>query len=145
MYLYLGHTLRALFFVTLGCVNFISMVCLSTGQQWHTHNRFMALFLGPPGWAGARRNLLLDFMVQGKINRGRHTDHPAGCHSVRTNQWPTSIIPPCITSKNLIIYYSINNPFDGTLSRTSWLSQYQKKIRSLPIVVGIIHCYGCPM
>jgi len=21
--------------------------------------------------------------VQGKINRGRHTDHPAGCHSIR--------------------------------------------------------------
>jgi len=25
-----------------------------------------------------------DFMVQGKINRGRHTDHPAKCHSIRT-------------------------------------------------------------
>jgi len=41
------------------------------------HNRFMALFLGPPGWASTRRELL-DFMVQGKINRGRHTDHPPG-------------------------------------------------------------------
>jgi len=51
----------------------------------HHHNCFMALFLGPPGWAGARRELL-DFMVQGKINRGRHTDHPAGRHSIRTNQ-----------------------------------------------------------
>jgi len=29
---------------------------------------------------------LLDFMVQGKINRGRHTDHPAGRHSIWTNQ-----------------------------------------------------------
>ena len=28
----------------------------------------------------------LDFMVQGKINRGRHTDHPAGRHSISTNQ-----------------------------------------------------------
>ena len=37
------------------------------------HNRFMALSPGPLGWAGARRELL-DFMVQGKINRGRHTD-----------------------------------------------------------------------
>ena len=44
-------------------------------------------FSGPPRWAGARRELL-DFMVQGKINRGRHTDHPAGRHSVRTNQYP---------------------------------------------------------
>jgi len=25
-------------------------------------------------------------MVQGKINRGRHTDYPAGRHSSRTNQ-----------------------------------------------------------
>jgi len=43
----------------------------------HHHNCFMALFLGPPWWTGARRELL-DFMVQGNIYRGRHTDHPAG-------------------------------------------------------------------
>jgi len=49
------------------------------------HSRFTALFPGPPGWAGAKRELL-DFMVQGKINRGRHTDHLAGRHSIRTNQ-----------------------------------------------------------
>ena len=53
-------------------------------------NRFTALFPGPPGWDGARRELL-DFMVQGKINRGRHIDHPAGRHSIRTNQCP---LPP---------------------------------------------------
>jgi len=47
----------------------------------------MALFLGPPEWASARIELL-DFMVQGKTNRGRHTDHPAGRHSIRTNQCP---------------------------------------------------------
>jgi len=27
---------------------------------------------------------------------GRHTDHPDGCHSIRTNQRLTSIIPPFI-------------------------------------------------
>ena len=53
----------------------------------HHHNNFTALFPGPHGWAGARRELL-DFMVQAKINRGRHTDHPAGRHSIRTNQCP---------------------------------------------------------
>ena len=53
----------------------------------HTHNRFTAIFPGPPRWAGGRRELL-DFMVQGKITRGRHTDHPAGCHSVWSNQYP---------------------------------------------------------
>jgi len=51
------------------------------------HNRFMALFPGQPGWASARRELL-DFMVQWKIIRGRHTDHPAGRHCIRTNQCP---------------------------------------------------------
>ena len=51
------------------------------------HNLFTALFPGPPGWASARRELL-DFMVQGKINKGRHTDHLAGCHSIRTKQCP---------------------------------------------------------
>jgi len=50
----------------------------------HHHNRFTALFPGPHGWAIARRELL-DFMVQGKINRARHTDHPAGRHSIWTN------------------------------------------------------------
>jgi len=53
------------------------------------HNHFMALFPGPAGWGGARRELL-DFMVQGKINRGRHTDHPAGHHSI----WTKQCLPP---------------------------------------------------
>ena len=56
------------------------------------HNGFIALFPGPPGWGGARRELL-DFMVQGKINRGRHTDHPAGRHSKWTNQCPSPPSP----------------------------------------------------
>jgi len=54
--------------------------------------RFTALFLGPSGWAGARRELI-DFMVQLNINRGRHTDHPAGRHSIRTNQCPSPPSP----------------------------------------------------
>jgi len=45
----------------------------------NTHNRFTAF---SPGWE------LLDFVVQGKINRGRHTDHLDGRHSIRTNQCP---------------------------------------------------------
>jgi len=43
------------------------------------------LFYGPfSRWAGARKELW-DFMMQGKINRGRHTDHPDGRHSIRTS------------------------------------------------------------
>ena len=68
----------------------VCLPLLSPLAPWTTkphHNRFTALFPGPPGWAGARRELL-DFMVQGKINRGIHTDHLAGLHSIRTNQCP---------------------------------------------------------
>ena len=64
----------------------------------HTHNRFTALFPGPSGWAGARRELL-DFMVQGNINTGRHTDHPAGRHSIRTNQCPSPPSPIFFTGR----------------------------------------------
>jgi len=31
--------------------------------------------------------------VHGKINRGRHTDHPAGRHSILTNQCPPQPSP----------------------------------------------------
>jgi len=65
----------------------ISRVLDSERSTTPHHNRFTALFQGASGWAGARRQLL-DFMVQGEINRGRHTDHPAGRHSIRTNQCP---------------------------------------------------------
>jgi len=65
-------------------------------NMYHMHSTppqpFYGPFPGPSGWAGARRGLL-DFMVQGKINRGRHIDHPAGCHSIRTIPVPTSTIP----------------------------------------------------
>jgi len=59
------------------------------------HNRFTALFPGPPGWAGARREPLV-FMVQGKINRGRHTDRPAGRNSIRTKQCPSPPSAYCL-------------------------------------------------
>ena len=51
----------------------------------NTPQPFYGPFPGPPGWPGARRELL-DFMLQGEINRGRHTDHPPWRHSIRTNQ-----------------------------------------------------------
>ena len=54
----------------------------------------MTPFLGLPGCAGARRKLLPDFMVLGKITRGRHTDNLGGCHSIQTNQQSISINPP---------------------------------------------------
>ena len=78
--------------------NCICNVPTSILIQQHNNNRFTALFPGPPRWAGARRELL-DFMVQGEINRGRHTDHPAGRHSIRTNQCPPPLSPPFFTGQ----------------------------------------------
>jgi len=58
-------------------------------------NRFTALFPGQPRWAGAWREL----MVQGKINKGRHRNHPAGCHSIRTSQCPPPPSPHFFTGR----------------------------------------------
>jgi len=65
--------------------------CCRTTTPPH-HNRFTALFPGPPGQAGARRELL-DFMVQRKINRGRYTNRlgatPSGLTSAHLHH-------PCV-------------------------------------------------
>jgi len=53
-------------------------------------------FPEPSGWACARRDLL-DFMVQGEINRGRYTDHLTGRHSVQINQCPPPPSPHVFT------------------------------------------------
>jgi len=58
----------------------------------HTHNRFTAIFPGPPGWAGARK--LLDFMVQGKINRDRH--RPSGLTSAHLHHTPIFYRPDAL-------------------------------------------------
>jgi len=66
-----------------------------THSLTHSPQAFYGPFPEPPGWAGARRELL-DFVVQGKINKGRHTDqcdHPAGRYSIRTNQCPPPPFP----------------------------------------------------
>jgi len=84
-------------------------------ETTHHHNRFMALFPGPPEWAGARRELP-DFMVQGKINRGRHTDHAAGRHSIRTNQCPP---PPSSIFYRPDAFLPPNQQYQSTEGKTS--------------------------
>jgi len=64
------------------------MALLCLWERSCHHNHFTALFPGPPGWAGARRELL-DFMVQGEINRGL-----GGRHSIQSNQCPPRPSPP---------------------------------------------------
>jgi len=86
------------------------------------HNHFMALFPGPPGWASARRELL-DFMVQGKINRGRHTDHPAGCHFLRTNQCPPPPSPHFFTVR--MPFLPPNQQCQSTIREPKFFKQMQ--------------------
>jgi len=62
------------------------------GPHTHTYNCFMTFFPGLPRGASARKNLL-SFYGAREDNRGRHTDHPDGSHSIWTNQRPTSLIP----------------------------------------------------
>jgi len=83
-----GFQLKLLWIFTCWCVYLWYLTLL---QQQHQQQLFYGPFLGPPRWASTRRELL-HFMVQGEINRGTHTDHPAGRHSIRTNQCP---LPPC--------------------------------------------------
>ena len=64
----------------------------------HTTTVLRPFFWDHPGWAGARRELL-DFMVQGKINRGRHTDNPAGHHCIPTNHYPPPPSPHFFTGR----------------------------------------------
>jgi len=81
------------------------------------YNRFTALFLWPPGWPDARRELL-DSMVQGKINRGRHTNHPDGCPSIRTNQ--------CSPPQSPRLFYRL----DALPSTQPTVSKHWRRLRS---------------
>jgi len=86
---------------------------------------FYGPFSGPSGWAGARRELL-DFMLQGKINRGRHIDHPAGCHFIQTNQCPPPPSPHLTTKSAIYYLYLVLRPFNGLFFRTTWVSRHQE-------------------
>jgi len=56
------------------------------------HNRFMALFPGLPGWAGARRIFLWTLWCKGRYLRQTHRQS-TGHHSIWANQRPTSHVP----------------------------------------------------
>ena len=78
--------------------NFITTIsadCKIPKDPHHTTTVVLRLFPWPPGWDGARRELL-DFMVQGKINRGRHTNHPDGRHSIRPTNSVNALKAPKI-------------------------------------------------
>lgn len=102
-------------------------------NQWElahneTQNHFMAPFPGLPGWAGARRNLLLDFMMPRKITEA---DTP----TIRLGATPSGLISgPLPSSPNFYARCpSGRNPFTlswlGTSTKyaglhTQWLGLY---------------------
>ena len=86
-------TCKLLMTVILSLEPFDCLLLLSSTSEFlnvlcdNTHTTFTALFPYHPGEPVPGENPIR-FMVQGKINRGRHTDQPAGRHSIRTNQCP---------------------------------------------------------
>jgi len=56
-----------------------------------THNCFYGPFSGTTWVSHCQKKSSGLYGARGDI-RGRHTDNPAGCHSIRTNPWPT--FPP---------------------------------------------------
>jgi len=73
----------------------------------HTHNCFTALFLGLPDEPVPEKSSSGLYGTRGDI-RGRHTNNPAGRHSIRTNQWPISsspfLLPDSLPPATLPIY-----------------------------------------
>ena len=65
------------------------MCHLQVAEETHTHTTVLQPFfrdhLGKPV---PEENFWTFFMVQGKINSGRHRDNPAGRYFIRTNQCP---------------------------------------------------------
>jgi len=54
----------------------------------HTHTTVLRPFFWDHLREPEPEENFLDFMVQGKINRGRHTEHLTGRHSIQNNQCP---------------------------------------------------------
>jgi len=64
----------------------VCVLCILT--RYHTTTTVLQPFFRDHPGEPVPEEKLLDFMVQGKINGGRHTENPAGRHSIRTNQCP---------------------------------------------------------
>ena len=60
---------------------------LTQSRHHHTTSVLWRFFSGTTRFSRSQKTTS-DFMVQGKTNRGRQTDHPARRHSIQTNQCP---------------------------------------------------------
>ena len=109
-----------------------------------TRNRFTALFPGPPRCAGARREPL-DFMVPGKINRGKHTvrlgatlSGLTSAHLSTSTPIFTCRMPWALNDTNIWNNVSVENSY----LLSSWSSQQTSFIHSLigvhPMSVAVL-------
>ena len=88
----------------------------------NNHHTTTTTILWPPAWAGAKRKLLLDFMVLGRITRGRHTNSLGGCHSIWTNQQSTSNNP----------HFYAECPSCCNPPNLSWLGRHKNMLDCVP-------------
>ena len=86
-------------------------------------------------------------MVQGKINRGRHTDHPAGRHSIQTKQCPPPPSPhflqagcPSCRPTNSVKALKATSAFElgrRCLSSPQWCYLHRLRILLMDSISGI--------
>jgi len=89
-------------------------------------------------------------MVQGKITESRYTDHPGGCHSIWTNQRPTSIIPhfyagcPSFCNPPTLSWLGTGTKYAGlhTQWHGHWL-EYDKQTNG--ILISVLQFHSCTM
>jgi len=82
----------------------LKAVIRSNGSGSHTHVQpFYGPFSGTIQVSWCRRKSSSGFYGARKDCRGRHTEHPAGRHCIRTNQQPTSNIPPFLCQMPFVL------------------------------------------
>jgi len=68
----------------------------TNGYYIHTHTTVLQAFSGTTRVSRCQKKASSGpYGARGDI-RGKHTNNPTGCHCIRTNQWPISLIPPIL-------------------------------------------------
>jgi len=79
--------------------------------------------------------------------RGRHTDNPAGCHSIWTSQWPTSLIPqflrwmPFLSQPCQFILAWDRHQVCWIAYPVAWLNCWSSGIIILMRLHAMLHCW----
>jgi len=80
-------------------------------------------------------------MVQMKINRGRHTDHPAGRHSIRTDHCPPPLSPidyaTCLSCRNppTLSWLGTGTKYAGLHTQWRFLVESENEYKTVAVTV----------